>query len=215
MKLVLLSVIFLTNTAFSMGGECIMEIIFEYNGDRFHGYLPTEYWGQNLDSSYYGSDKFQAVFEKYYYSLDEITIYGEIKDQEILAKNASFSMHSYEILHGSAKTFNPKQMKDVILFDSWCRIAYGIEVLTPLVLADTSWISKEIYHKSYPIGNEIGCRLEVYHFTKNTDVQSQLNKLAELYEQSQGEGLPQTREVYAILKELKKKKVVVLELCGC
>ena len=202
----------LSSTA--MGGIWLLEINYQLNGLSKTGFVRADYWADDFDQ-YIGRDSlFELAFEEHFGSIDQIDIYDELLDREKIASIASFPMHPFQILEESKRTVSRQDLKHLSLIKVWKKNDYWIDVLTPITELDITWISGKTTIE-HPIGNDVGCRLEVHNFGSKQDHKKLLNDFVNLYSIKENDPNSYDKKGSLLLQRLKKKKIVIVELCGC
>lgn len=199
-----------------MGGVWVLEIDYQYNDHRAHGFVRADSWAMDLDQLVRKDADFQQAFYENYRTSGPLMVYEHIIDREDLALAATFPMHAFRLVEESATGILIENMSGLSLRKVWVRDNYLIEVETALDDGDIDWIGGKA-KLSYPLGDEMGCRLEVYNFGTEEVDDVTMEALIEAYHaQSNEKGGFLTVTTYSqILAQLKQQKIVVVELCGC
>lgn len=201
--------------AFALGGVWVLEIQYELNGESRHGFVLADYWADDYERFISAGTAFTPEFQNAFMGYDSIAIYDQIIDREVIARTAVFPIHSFELVQESQKLYSPSDIQQVELIKIWRRNDYVINVLTNISLADTAWIGGAA-DVVYPIGQDVGCRLEVYHFSEKSESTTLLQEFATLYKlESDSLTLKQRERKTQLLEKLKQLQVVIVELCGC
>jgi len=212
-KLILLLVLFPITLAQAYADIHALQVEFRENGVPTTVYFIVGYWGQEDLSNYIGNrEEFRAAFFENHRTTDSIQCYTRIIDHQYIANAAKFPMHSFEIDDSSLRTVHPNQLNTMKLVHAWYANEYWINVLTPIMHSDADWIGGKA-KTTYPVGNEVGCRLEVYHFTK-TDSEKWEKEMAALY-LLETRTKEQEKRFQMLFELLKRHRVVVVEMCGC
>lgn len=210
--LLLLAGLVLTTQARAIGGVWVLELSYSKDGKTVTGYFRADYGADHYTPS--GWDTLHSEFMEKFGDADSVFLYSRIEDRELLAAAASFPMHPFEMVNGSRYTVALDDLKDLRLEKVWKRIDYMVNVLTPLEMSDTAWIGLKDTVE-FPIGDDVGCRLEVHRLVPVTGYQSLIRELVELYQAKEPLSPADTRRFEFVLQELKAKRIVVVELCGC
>jgi len=216
-KLIVIIIIFFSGfNAAAIGGEYVLQIQYLLNGKQTSGFIYVDYWDieVDLEQTKLTDKAFDSLFRKLFIDYEEVTVYSELIDHELLSETASFPMHPFEINNNSAQKIKVAKIKNVRFVRIWKRIAYGIDVLTKLQLKDTSWISGKS-NTTYPVGQDVGCRLEVYNFGNQEIPEKLIKQLILEYSNMDGMDANQKQKNRTVLADLKKRKIVVVEMCGC
>lgn len=212
--LTILALLLLSSYTFAIGGVWVLEIEYSVNGKGQIGYIVDEDWTEGFET-FIGKDSlFNIKFRRKFENSDSLKVYEKIIDQEKLSEIADFPMHPFFLVEKSKKYVLLDEIERVSLIKVWKKIDYTVNVLTKITIADTSWI-KENNSKEYPIGDDVGCRLEVYNFGDGKSYKLLLSEFSNLYLKKEKLTLEERKRYNELLKKLKEFKVIVVELCGC
>lgn len=197
---------------FAMGGEWYAEINYKYEGVKQHGYIRVDFWA---DAFIENDSGFVETFHEYFDDQFTIPVYQKIVDRSTIADTVKFPMHPFELNAQNYKSQNTGLMKNIELVKVWKRIAYYINVISPIKQSDIPWMTGKP-KVSYPVGDDVGCRIEAYIFNSPKGYDSLLDEFAKLYlkkeeDLNRGEKLRKTE----LIDLLYQKKIVLVELCGC
>lgn len=146
--------------------------------------------------------------ENSYNESDSLTVHFELYDHSNISEHANFSMHPFEVNYDNFKTMALSNITSLSLGKLYRHVDYHINVMTPITEKDTLWIGNEST-KLYPAGDDIGCRLEVHDYRHLSGSASLIRLLGDYYlEEKQ-------IEVQKLIQVLYRRKIVVVELCGC
>lgn len=182
-------------------------------GVRKEAYLLSPFWEDGLPELVNKNPDFDNWFHDKFQDFKQVKLYRSIKDQELLAKKASFPMHSFQLKDDDSFLLPVAFMRNVRLLKTWSRIEYYIDVITPLEIEDSSWIAGKA-RESYETGQEVGCRLEFHRFDTSQVVDELIQSIILDYDTQKGFSGNHSVILPTIMK-LKARKVVVVELCGC
>lgn len=206
--------IVISHCAFPMGAVWVLEIKFKMDGQLQHAYFDASFNTDDFIESRSHQKLFEAAFRERYGAKDSITVFEKIIDHERIAEVASFPMLSFHLVESSAKQVSLSEISEIELVKIWRKDEYWIDVLTKLVDADTSWIGSKA-NVEYPIGNEVGCRLEVHKFGPASNYKNLIDEFIGLYQLEKPRSHQNQGRFHQLLAELKEQKIVVVELCGC
>lgn len=192
----------------------MLEITYKLKGQLQRAYIDASYNTDDFSESRADQQKFEAAFRERYGAKDSITVFEKIIDHERIAEVASFPVHSFHLVESSAKQVSLSEISEIELVKIWRKDEYWIDVLTKLVDADTSWIGSKA-NVEYPIGNEVGCRLEVHNFGPVSNYKNLIDEFIGLYQPEKPRSHQNLGRFHQLLAELKEQKIVVVELCGC
>lgn len=200
----------------AMGGVWVLEIDYELNGRRAHGFIRADYWANDFQDLVRKDAAFQKSFHQYYGETGAVMVYERMDDREEIALKATFPMHPFVLDEGSKFGIMIEDMSNISLRKVWVKDDYLIEVLTALVPADTTWIGGDA-EITYPLGEDVGCRLEVYNFGESPVDALTLEAMIQAYQEPgpEDQNLIGVSSLGLLLTRLQKQKVVVVELCGC
>lgn len=198
----------------AVGGIWVLELEFTYQNHAQTGYIQAGVWADNWVDRYDDDTGFTKAFHNHYHAKDTLTIFKHIIDREALSTAASFTIHPFFLVDSAVLHLTVEDLLHVKLRKVWKKMDYHIVALTPLTNADTSWISGK-KTTSYPLGQEVGCRLEVHHFSDQNVPSKLLGDFVELYKRKSDLNKIEQQRYLKLLDDLKSKKVVVVELCGC
>ena len=204
-------------SAYGGGGIWVAEISYDHEGHRHTGYVLADIWVENDPDLLVNDSLFDAKIRHLHTSSDTLMIYRHLTDREQLAGKALFPMHPFLLNRDSVSFLCISDIGHMSLNRIWKRNDYDIRVLSEISLSDSSWVSdKELLEPIiYPVGEEVGCRLEVYDFNPSFDPSHEMNEITRLYNQ----GYPVTGveeiRLQEIIHMLKEKRIIVVELCGC
>lgn len=191
-----------------------MELEYSLHGKRQIGYIVDEEWTEGFET-FIGKDSlFNIEFRRKFKNSDSLKVYEKIIDQEKLSEIASFPMHPFFLVEESLKYVLLEEIERVSFIKLWRKVDYYINLLTKITLSDSIWI-KEYNSKEYPIGDDIGCRLEAYNFGDGEPYKLLLSEFGNLYLKKEKLTHEEQKRYNELLKKLKDYKVVVVELCGC
>lgn len=202
-------------TSFSMGGQWLLKVQFSSSRNLTTAYIPADYYARDYPQSMYDNPvKFKREFLQRFGHENLVTMYADVKDHRELADAAPFPMYPWEYDYSSEFQIDPHTIEYIRLDEVWVRDDYHIVVMNTLTAADTLWFSDD-YLESYPVGQEVGCRLMVCDFGKGTRAQELVRQLVATYDRDRGWLPGQMDQVQHIIAELTREKVIVVELCGC
>ncbi len=194
-----------SNLSFSIGGIWLQEVFFLHNNSKYHGYVICDHWIQSHTAL---KSSFLEVYKMHNAKVDSLTIYFDVTDWSNIKENATFPMHQFSVNQANFSRFSFDDIKLSATGKLLSNIDYHIEVLSPICEEDISWYDdkSEVY---YPVGEEVGCRLEVYMFHESAHTSHLIQELGKLY---LGE---EPDKLQLLTRSLYRRKVVVVELCGC
>jgi pyruvoyl-dependent arginine decarboxylase (PvlArgDC) len=213
-SLVIIILLFISNMPVAMGGVWVLEIEYQTGNKKVTGFILADYWADDFDKFVGHNASFQIEFKKRFEERKFITIFKEIVDNEQLAKVATFPMHPFRLVQESSSEILVSDIKNVSLVKLWEKVAYTINVLSTVIQSDVGWISASTTI-TYPVGNEVGCRLEVHNYTKNSDHRPLVKEFAKLYLKKNTLSEQQKNRYAHLLQKLREKRVIIVELCGC
>lgn len=209
MRLLVYTLFFLAYTVnWSMGGEWYQKIYYQDGNSEKIGYLKCDYWIND-----FVPPKNKVTFKQFYLNHadledDSITVYTDLIDQSHFSKAATFPIHPFEINPTHFVRFEINELEINNIGKLYVRDDYHIKMLTPLFDSDTTWIyDKPI--KSLPLGDEVGCRLEIYEFTASPSNRSYIDRLVSLYL------IDDKKRMEKLLQIMNSLHIIVVELCGC
>ena len=200
---------------FSMGAVWVLELEYRENGGRLQtGYIDGSFhtgdFGPMADNPSHLLNELMTRYGKD----DSLQIFTQIIDNEKLAEVASFPMHSFKLVESSRVVYSVNSLADLSLKKIWSKDEYWIEVLTRLELKDSIWIrNKGIV--DFPLGQEVGCRIEVHNLGEREIEERLLTEFIKLYKMDTPRSHQNQGRYHTILAELKENKIVLVELCGC
>ena len=200
--------------SFAEGIEIIYQIEFKCNGEYHQGYITGGYSSPSIDSTYLFDDE---QFEKAIRSCNrfqlELEVYSVLKDWTVVKEKASFPMQPFE-MGDKLMTYPIKDVNNLHLVKIWKRSDYHIKVLSPINSTDSKWYGNS-YQISKPIGDDVGCRLEVFSFENHPENKTLIKKFTELYLNPKENDAIYYNYRKRLLELLYLNKVVIVELCGC
>jgi hypothetical protein len=209
MKSLLLALLSLTTIAsYAIGGVWFQEVFFLHNGQKKHGFIQCDNWVEDYVPPKDKMPFLEFYLESSYYNEDSLTIYTSLTDHSILAEHASFKMLSFHVDYNQYFRIGLNEVDFMTPGKLHKDIAYSIDLLSPVALADTVWIGNETT-KSYPAGDDVGCRLEVHDYHASGHSAHLINLLGKYYLDDQHS------KVAYLTQVLYRHKVIVIELCGC
>ncbi|MBK9286083.1 MAG: hypothetical protein IPM51_17445 [Sphingobacteriaceae bacterium] len=209
-----LVLLFTFNLGNAAAGIWLLEIKYTQNGKSQKAFVVNAQTTEDY-SNYIGNDSlFETAFRKNFGQTDSLAIYSQIIDHEKLAKAVSFPMHPFHLSEKHIRYIHLSQIKNISLKKIWVKNDYHIEVLSPLQYTDTLWLKKKGMIE-YPIGDEVGCRLEVHKFSAKETYKAELKQFCDLYLRKEKLIDSEKKQYKRLLKKLKTKKIIVVELCGC
>lgn len=212
--ILLISLVYIPK-AKAMGGIWVLEVRYEWKGVTQTGFIQASSWAEEFDTLIGLDSLFDQKLRHVYTGWDSIIIYDQIENRERIAKHATFPIHSFMLDQSSGHEYPIKDISELSLIKVWRRIEYVINVLTPINDSDTTWISGPSTIE-YPIGEEIGCRLEVHVYSHSKEHAPLVLEFASLYSVDPSLlTLKMEEDKLRLLEKLKAKHVVVVELCGC
>ena len=196
--------------------EYMYEFTCEYDGVNHTFYLPVDAWGEADPTSFNeNKDAFPEYFKNKYAEYEEITVFTKIIDRTDLAEKAAFPMQKYHVVESSMKKLDFEKIKHIKHTKTWIKSGYGIYQVTKIFPSDIDWIDE--CKNQYNFGfDDVGCRLELFSAGELDENDPDVKMLYSLVE-NEGDYLTD-QEMKAIKKyviNLKRKKVVVVQLCGC
>lgn len=202
------------SAANAMGGIWLLEINYLMDGESRTTFVLADFWANDFDQ-YVGNDSLFAIeLQKQLGNSGPVIVFDEIIDQEEIASIAAFPMSPFHVVAGSKSTLRLEDISKPSLTRIWKKDDYVVNVLTALTLSDTTWISDSA-SKELPLGEEVGCRLEVYSFDASKDVHTLMQEFTGIYSKKESDRTLYDAKSRMILQNLKANKVVVVELCGC
>jgi hypothetical protein len=199
------------------GGIWVAEVLYDHNGISQTGYIIADIWLEDDRDLLKNDSLFDAEFRSGYSPSDTVVIYHQLYNREQLAERALFPMHPFMLNKDSLALICLSEIRSISLTRVWKRNDYVVRVLSDISLSDTTWISDSTLLEPvrYPAGDDAGCRLEVYDFNPSFDPARDLNELSLLYSPDTTVSENGNEKFQRIIDRLRKKKIVVIELCGC
>jgi len=199
------------------GGVWVAEISYDLHGSRETGYLVADIWIESDPELLLNDTLFQSELLSRYVPSDTLVIYRQLIDQEFLAGIALFPMHPFTLNTFTASRVCVDDIHSVSMNKVWKRIDYGIRVLSDISLSDSSWIADRSILEPviHPVGDDAGCRLEVYDFNPVYDPTEEIEVLSHLYRPYRLLDKDLAKRCQDTIYRLKQKRIVVVELCGC
>ena len=201
--------------SYSMGAVWVIEIEYRLNGgELLTGFIDASYITNSFENTKDDSDLLLTELNNRFGKNDSLPIYDLIIDHEILAKTASFPMHPYHLFEGSVNFQSVNSIAQVNLIKVWTKNEYWIDVLTRLDNMDTTWVGRE-GNIDYPLSQDVGCRLEVHNLGSFDINQKLMDEFLVIYKMDIPRSHQNQGRFHKILGEMKKDKIVLVELCGC
>ena len=216
MKNILLLVgLFLTTSPLLADGlEQFMEMTFVLNGERKTAFIPC-YFSPEEEKKFLED---RLAFEEYFssrFSKEDIIEYNNsIIDYALYGQCTKVPLPAFAFSKSSKRELPRSFFLKVELIQIWNRSDYFSQILTPLSPEDTAWLKKE-FSKILPVGEDVGCRLEIYQFKRSLDITEEIKILTKDYSTENGYMKSTPFYVKEAILELKRKKALVIERCGC
>jgi hypothetical protein len=200
--------------SFAEGIEIVYEIEFEHNNKIHVGYITGGYSSIEIDSTFFYDDKqFELSVKNWDRNIKELEVYSELIDWTSVMQVAIFPVQPFEI-GGEVSVYPTNEIKKLHLIKIWKRSDYHIKVFSPITIRDTSWYDNS-FIISKPVGDDAGCRLELYSFEKHSNNQELIKKFKQVYLNPKVNNPIYYNYRKRILELLYLQKVIVIELCGC
>lgn len=216
MKNILLFVgLFLTSsTLLADGLEQYMEISFLLNGERKTAFIPCNISAEEEITFIENRLAFEEYFSNKFNREDIIEYNNSIIDYGLYRNYTKVPLPAFAFSKSSKRELPRSFFLKVELIQIWSRSDYFSQILTPLSPEDTAWLKKE-FSKILTVGEDVGCRLEIYQFKRSLDITEEINILTKEYSAENGYMKSTPFYVKEAILELKRKKVLVIERCGC
>jgi hypothetical protein len=205
--------IFFPLVFFADQAEVVYQINYTIDNQLKTGFIMGAFQGHSTDSLFLQSPiEFEKNIKSYDRYKNQIEIYAEIIDLTSIKNNAAFPIHKFK-MGNEMVTINTNKITHMKLTKIWIKSAYHIKVLSQVFYKDTTWYN-DIHKLTYPIGDEVGCRLHVYQFDSSLNNKELIDEFTETYMN------PTSSASYynyrkRLLQILYLNKVVIVELCGC
>ncbi len=214
MKLTLILLFFIIPLLhFAEGAEIVYEIQYKTNGSIKTGYIFGGFTDSNTDSIYKNHPKeFQEHMLSHGTYEDTISIHLVLHDLTDIQAKAAFPIHSFQL--GSEVIHIPSnQITFMKLIKTWIKSDYHIEMLSEYRQEDTLWFNNK-HNIYYPVGVEIGCRINAYEFdsSKNNKVLLKQFGIEYLKKVTTPSDYQYRKRLIQLLYQ---NKVIIIELCGC
>lgn len=214
-NLLLLLLSFTALSVYADTTDWMYEISFEYDGKERKVYMPDFFYDRHPDEFNEDKESFVAFFNEKYKALASITIYNQIKDQSKFAEVAGFPIHKFIYVESTKEKLDPSKIENIQLIKGWSQSAYGIDVLTKLYDKDLSWIEQCNKYANFGF-DDVGCRIVVYGVDEVDKEDPDVKKLYQLIKNDGQYISDETiQKIRPYVINLKRKKIVVVELCGC
>lgn len=212
--LLLVGLFLTSNTLFAEGLEQFMEFTFILNGERKTAFISCHI-SPDEEKTFVEN---QLAFEEYFLSRfgkeDIVEYNNSIIDYSHYARYTKVPLPAFAFSKSSKRELPRSFFLKVELIRIWNRSDYFSQILTPLSPEDTAWLKKE-FSKILPVGEDVGCRLEIYQFKRSLELTEEINILSKEYSSENGYMKSTPFYVKEAILELKRKKALVIERCGC
>ena len=210
---ILVILIIASQNIFAAGGIWILEIEYEANHQRAHGYIMADHWASNFEKDYLGKDEaFTLEFKKQYAGNEYFAICGKLRNLDYL-NGAPFPFDPFGLVRSSKVNVRLEDIESVSLKKVWVKSDYMIILHSKIGRLDAAWCKGP--HAVEHLGEGAGCRLEIYRFDGEQDTDKNVLMLLELYKPKL-EGIEiDMDKMNALVNRLTEQKVIVVEMCGC
>ena len=197
----------LSHIAKSDGLEQYMEVTYSLMGERKTAFISCYIDPPLIEAFLSNSKEFQSYFQSNFEKETSISFYDSLMDYSAFAVNPKLYLPPFEFQKERFKTLPKNYFQKVKLVKIWNRSDYYTQMLTPLELADTMWLAND-FVKTYPAGEDVGCRLEVYQFDTSFDIKSEIESILSRYTAEEGFMKEIGSDLIPVFKALQKKKVL-------
>ena len=208
------------------GRDWAIEITYHTSDGQHTGFLSSQYWVKDCEERFLPFDTtlieaegvpartaFEHEFFSRYGAQEAIYIYDRIIDRFAYSRNSKLPIPPWSFDETSGHAVELAAMHSIRLVRVLVKTDYFMDVHSPLEPADTTWIggASKVY---YPVGQEVGCRLEIYSFS-DQPVEALIDEYGALYLRREKLSPFELKRYNSVLLQLKAARVIVIELCGC